>query len=789
MTPSAPIRPRPDTGRAALAALPKRAGNPAPGPGCRDADRFAAAHGVRRGGAGRRRLAPAVSAALVLGLVVALPALAEAAGLSGVAGQPKGPVAGQGMTEAGGKLRPEVAFALVGVIGVGAQWLAWRLRMPAIVLMLLAGLAVGPVAGILRPERDIGAILGPMIAVAVAIILFEGGLNLDFKRLGDARIGVRRLVWLGAPLGWLLTTLALRWVAGFGWGPAAVFGGIMIVTGPTVIAPLLRQARIARRPAALLQWEAIVGDPLGALAAVLAFEVVLASQNATSVGGAVFAIGIGLAVAAALGMSVGYLLVRAFRGGHVAEYMKVPILFSAVLMVFALADGVLDESGLLAVTLMGVVIANAELPSVDELRRFKENATVLLVSGVFVLLSAGLTVKSFRDLNLSEVIFVAVVFLVVRPATVFLALLGSPVPWRERLLVALSGPRGIVLVAVAALFGQRLVGVGMAEGKAFAPLAFLMVGVSVVIYGFSLRPLARYLGLGGAEVPGVILVGATRWAVALAEALGKAKVPVLISDPDHRRLARARGAGLEVFSGDILSEVAEHNVELVAYDIVIAATDNDAYNTLVATDLGPEFGRDNVFQTARDGEERERLALPPSLGGRGLVDRLSAAEQDSRMIDGWSFGITRLTEEFRLEDWRAKRPRGLVVGQIDQQGRVAFLQPDDELRDQPGTRLLTFLPPEDGPEAARHPPAPPEGAGTGPGGLAGEIVTDDADDAGGGRGGAARDRAGHDRRDGKGAGNGKGGGDGKDDDGGDGGGHGAHRGKDRTGGFGHGSDG
>ena len=167
-----------------------------------------------------------------------------------------------------GALGPVMAFALVGGLGVGAQWLAWRLRMPAIVLMLVAGLVVGPGLGLFDPARDIGALMAPIIAIAVAIILFEGGLTLNFHSLADAAPGVRRLVVLGAPLGWLFSALALHYVAGLGWPASAVFGGILIVTGPTVIAPLLRQARLSRRPAQLLQWEAIVNDPVGALAAV-----------------------------------------------------------------------------------------------------------------------------------------------------------------------------------------------------------------------------------------------------------------------------------------------------------------------------------------------------------------------------------------------------------------------------------------------------------------------------------------------------------------------------------------
>ena len=595
---------------------------------------------------------------------------------------------------AGADLAPVAAFALVGALGVGSQWLAWRMHMPAIVLMLAAGVLIGPVAGLFDPQAVFGDLMGPMIQLAVAVILFEGGLSLDFAKLGDARGGVRRLIWLGAPVGWLLSALALHLVAGLGWQASAVFGGIMIVTGPTVIAPLLRQARLSRRPAALLQWEAIVGDPLGALAGVLAFEVVLVSATAATPLGAVGDFALGIVVAAGLGGAAGRGLAWAFRAGRVPEYMKVPVLFAVLLAVFALSDAVLHESGLLTVTVMGVVIANADLPSYDELRRFKEHATVLLVSGVFILMAASLDLSAIAALDWRAWVFVAAVILVVRPLTVFVALLGAPVPWRERVLIGLTGPRGIVLVAVAALFGERLDALGVADGRLLGPLAFVLVAVTVVLHGFGLKPLARVLGLGGTSMPGVLVIGASRWGVALAEALQKLEVPVLVSDPNHMRLRRARRAGLPVFMGDILSEAAEHSVELVAFGTAVAATDNDAYNTLVATDLGPEFGRDNVYQTAREREDKARHALPATLGGRDFGGSETAEVLEQRMIDGWTIGATRLTEEFGYLDWREKRPGAVLIGWIGPGGRLRFVPADAEVKSAPGTRLIAMVPPE-----------------------------------------------------------------------------------------------
>ncbi|MBR9865460.1 MAG: sodium:proton antiporter [Rhodobacteraceae bacterium] len=589
-------------------------------------------------------------------------------------------------------LAPVMAFGLVGALGVGSQWLAWRLRMPSIVLMLLAGLVFGPVLGILDPAGQFGDMLGPMIAIAVAIILFEGGLTLNFHTLRDAATGVKRLVVLGAPLGWLASALTLHYVAGLSWATSAVFGGIMIVTGPTVIAPLLRQAKLQKRPAALLQWEAIVNDPVGALAAVLAFQVVIVLETAGSAGAAARDLTLGIGVATLLGMAGGWGIARAFRLAYVPEYMKVPVLFVVLLSVFALSDSVLHESGLLAVTIMGIWVANARLPSYTELRRFKEHATVLLVSGVFILLAANMSWESIRSLDLTALLFVLAVILIARPLPVLAALSFSDVPWRERLLVAFTGPRGVVLVAVAGLFGERLVEIGIADADRIAPLAFALVAATVVLHGFTLTPMARLLGLTASSTTGVIILGGSRWSVALAEALQKMGLQVIIADPNHAHLRGAREAGLDTFFGDILSKAAEERLNFVAYEKLICATDNDAYNTLVATDLAPEFGRDNVFQVKRLREASSRHALPATLGGRVIGGGKTYFEANALISQGWEFRVTGLSEEFTLDQWREKHPEAILIAELGKGGTLRFLEPEADPKNAVDVELLSLIP-------------------------------------------------------------------------------------------------
>lgn len=597
------------------------------------------------------------------------------------------------------------AIALVGVLGIGAQWVAWRLRLPSIVLMLLVGLLVGPVMGWFIPDRDLGEIYRPLIALAVAIILFEGGLTLEFHRLGDGRNAVRRLVYIGAPLGWLLASVAMGLTMDIPWQVAVVFGGVLVVTGPTVIAPMLRQAKLQRSPAQLLQWEAIVNDPIGVLIAVFALEVVLVFQGGLSAGEAAWVLVSGIGFAAIVGVLAGLGVARLFQRGLTPEYMKVPVLFVLVLAVFAITDRLLHESGLLAVTLMGMVLANAKLASHAELHRFKEHAALLLVSGVFILMSASLDFSSLAALNWQAAVFVVAVILIVRPAQVLLPLLGSSTPWRERLLVASTGPRGVVMVAVSGLFGEKLVAAGIPEGVILAPLAFLLVLTTVILHGFTLRPIAQRLGVSGSDTPGVLILGGSAFGIALAQALQKIDVTPLIVDPNVRNIFKARQQDIPAFHGDILGEAAEHHVELIGYDVLIAASDNDAYNTLVATDMGQELGRTKVWQVQRTKDNMTRHTLPPQLGGQAINGKLGYQELQRRMADGWKIRSTRLTEKYDINAWRSDNPDAIMFLRVTPRSGVAFMQPDEEPKQSDTLTLMALTPPADVEKPAKKPEA------------------------------------------------------------------------------------
>ncbi|MBK9131468.1 MAG: sodium:proton antiporter [Gammaproteobacteria bacterium] len=401
------------------------------------------------------------------------------------------------------------AMVAIGALGIGAQWLAWRVRIPSIVLLMLAGLVIGPVTGFINPTRDFDGLVYPFVALSVAIILFEGGLNLRWHEYKEAGIDVIRLVTLGLLLSGILGSMAARYVGGLSWPVALLFGTISVVTGPTVVLPMLKQARLRRRSAALLKWEGIINDPLGALLTVLVFEYFSQSQHVTAVGDIFLNLGVALATALAAGFACAHLLKRAFHRGRVPEYLKAPVLLAAILILYVLLNAVQEEAGLLAVTITGFVLANVHLRNIEELQRFSNYLTLMLVSGVFILLSADISIDVLMRLDWSSAALIAMIVFVVRPIAVYVSTLGTGIDWRERVLAGWIAPRGIVAAVVAGIIGPRLVEASYAGADQLLPLVFALIMATVLFHGLSIGWLARRLDLASERSNGLLIVGAS----------------------------------------------------------------------------------------------------------------------------------------------------------------------------------------------------------------------------------------------------------------------------------------
>lgn len=606
-----------------------------------------------------------------------------------------------------------IKIALIGVLGIGAQWLAWRLQRPAIVLMAIAGLIFGPLVGWLmnlafmpeaghnflsiirlNPISDFGDVYRPMIGLAVAIILFEGGLTLRFKDLGDASSAVRRMVFVAAPIVWVAGAAAAHYIVGISWDIAVMVGGLFVVTGPTVIMPLLRQAHLKSKPANVLKWEGIVNDPLGALFAVGGYEFIRFSQMDASMT-LVFAKLIFAAIfGTVIGIVTGVGLAWAFRRGHIPEYLKAPVVLAWVLFIYVMANMLADETGLLAVTALGMTMANTKFASMVEFRRFKENIAIILVSGVFVVLTATLTPEVLKLFLLNWRIwaFVFTMLFIIRPVAVMVSTRWSGLTWREALLVGWIQPRGVVAVAVAGLFAAELQAIGRPEGAIFVPLAFALVFASVLAAGFTIGPVSKMLNQNAGGGDGVMLVGANPWSLGLAKALKDMGVGVIVADTNWRRLRGARLEGHATFYGEVLSENADMRLDHSAFNHIIAATPNDAYNALVCVEFAPELGRHRVFQVSadeKDADDGDSIAFTSR--GRTLSSRGRSFDAlSSDWWSGWRFSATRISESYSLEEFFKSRGADVDIFLVRKpDGTLEFVQPGGTNRIETGT-ILSF---------------------------------------------------------------------------------------------------
>lgn len=604
--------------------------------------------------------------------------------------------------------------AVIGLLGVGAQWLAWRLQLPAIVLMSVAGLLVGPAASflfgqaIVDPELAFGELMRPIVSLAVAIILFEGGLALKFSDLKEAGPAVRRLVFFGGPLAWFLGTLVCYYIAGLGLGTAILLAGILIVTGPTVIMPLLRQSKLGGRAGKSLKWEGIVNDPVGALFAVFGFEILRVFYAEGSALAIVAWILFAATLGTFLGILSGVLLSRAFRNAWIPEFLKAPVILVSVLACYALAESIEHETGLVAVTAFGMTLGNTKFASLQEMRRFKENIAVLLISGVFIILTAALTVETIVSAFTWQTLgFLIGMLFFVRPVSVFLSTWGE-LKWKEAALIGWIAPRGIVAVAITGFFAQRLAGLVtddtplLAGAERISALAFAIVFVTVIAHGFSIGPLSRRLGLARSGPAGVLIVGANPWSVGLAKELKAVGVQVIMADTDLRRLRPAREAGIQAFTGEVLSESAELRLDHALFSTCLAVSANDYYNALVCRHFAPELGRDKTYQFSTSDKEGDHLGVPDSTRGRTLIR--SGRGYDSLIRDHyrkWVFHKTELTDVYTMSKFREDRADADLIAEIRPDGSVHFLGPKRPGKGEVGTVILSF-----GPEIAAKTPTP-----------------------------------------------------------------------------------
>lgn len=590
---------------------------------------------------------------------------------------------------------PLIGLAGIVIVGIAAQWLSWRLRLPAIFLLLLAGFVAGGVTGWIDPDELLGAALFPIVSLSVAIILFEGGLSLDIAELAKIGRVVRNLASIGVVATWVLSAIAARFLLGFDWPLSALLGAILVVTGPTVIIPLLRHIRPTAKLGSAIRWEAIVNDPTGAILAVLVFNAIVVGEGQEGISAAVLGVVKALGAGGALGLAGAGLIVLLLKRYWVPDFLQSPVTLVVVMVVFSLSDLVLSESGLLAVTVMGSALASQNVVTVRHIVEFKENLRVLLISALFVILAARLPINDPTYSDPGSLLFLAVLILVVRPASVALSTIGTFLTWRERVFLGFMAPRGIVAAAVASIFSLELMELGYPGAEKLAPVMFLVIVGTVALYGLGAGRVARWLGVATPNPQGMLLLGASGWVRAVALALKAEGVEVTLVDSNRKNVAQARQDGLDAKCDNILAEYAFEDLELDGIGRFLALTPNDEVNSLATVHASDVFERSNVYQLAPEGaDEGGRLTeMPAHLQGRILFDTVAThAEITKRFAQGATIKRTGLTDEFGFDEFvEHYRGAALPLFVVTETRKVRVLEAQRKVPVKAGQTIISLV--------------------------------------------------------------------------------------------------
>jgi NhaP-type Na+/H+ or K+/H+ antiporter len=497
------------------------------------------------------------------------------------------------------------------ILGILAQWVAWKFKIPAILPLILIGLFVGPISTLISEDGTQwiqpiwngqeglfpGDSLFYFVSLAIGIILFEGGLTLkigEVKKVGGV---IGKLISLGSLITFIGAGVAAHFVFGLDWKISFLFSGLIIVTGPTVITPILRNIPLKKDVSAVLKWEGILIDPIGALVAVLVFEFINVKGDLGFTKQAFVEFGKILLIGFSFGIAGGYALYMAIKKKLIPHYLLNVVSLSVVLLIFVESDVFAHESGLLSVVVMGMFLGNSDLPNLKELLYFKESLSVLLISILFILLAANISLDDMLLVaNYKTAILFALIIFLVRPLGVFLSTTNSGLNTNEKLFISWVGPRGIVAAGIASLFGTKLVEKGVPGAEYITPLVFGLVLVTVLLNATTARMVASFLGVFLKKSEGIMIVGGSRVSRLIASYLQKNDRHVVLVDSNRTNVEKAKDLGIDAIIANIYSDDLTNNIELSDVGYLLAMTGNDEINRQAMSRFGKQFGENGTFR-------------------------------------------------------------------------------------------------------------------------------------------------------------------------------------------------
>lgn len=512
------------------------------------------------------------------------------------------------------------------ILGILAQWVAWKLKIPAILPLILIGLLVGPIASEflstdgtkwIEPRWNgqeglfPGGSLFYFVSLAISIILFEGGLTLKKGEIKNVSPVITKLITIGSIVTFFGAAIAAHYIFYLSWEISFLFSALIIVTGPTVITPILRNIPLKKDISAVLKWEGILIDPIGALVAVLVFEFISIDAGGEFTKTAFVEFCKIVLFGSTFGFTFAHGLNLILNKKWVPHYLINVFALAAVLGVFVLADEFAHESGLLAVVVMGMVLGNSKSPYLKELLYFKESLSVLLISILFILLAADI---NFEDLlliyNWNTAILFAVVVFILRPIGVFISTQGSNLKLNEKLFISWVGPRGIVAAGIASLFGLKLAEDGVAGAEYITPLVFMIVLGTVLLNATTARLFAKVVGVFLTKSEGILIVGASKLPRLLAHYFEKNDRHVVLIDSNQNNIAKANELGLEAINTNVYSDKLLDNIELNDMGFLMALTGNTDINKYAIKQFGDVFGENGSFRLVTATEMLDSSDLP-----------------------------------------------------------------------------------------------------------------------------------------------------------------------------------
>jgi NhaP-type Na+/H+ or K+/H+ antiporter len=507
------------------------------------------------------------------------------------------------------------------ILGILAQWVAWKFKIPAILPLILIGLLVGPIAAeflsedgtkwiepVWNGEKGLfpGDSLYYFVSLAISIILFEGGLTLKRSEIKNVGPVITKLITLGSAVTFFGAGVLAHYIFELSWDLSFLFAGLIIVTGPTVITPILRNIPLKKDISTILKWEGILIDPIGALVAVLVFEFISVGGDSGFTKTAFMEFGKIVLFGTTFGFTFAHALAFAINKKYIPHYLLNVVALSTVLLVFVESEYFAHESGLLAVVVMGMVLGNGKLKNLKELLYFKESLSVLLISILFILLAANINIEDLMLLYTwkTAVLFASIVF-VIRPIAVFLSTQGSKLMLNEKLFISWVGPRGIVAAGIASLFGSKLMRQGIEGAEYITPLVFMIVLGTVLLNATTARLFAKVVGVFLTKSNGTLIVGASKLSRLIGHYLESNGRHVVLIDSNQSNIDKAQELGLEALNTDIYSDKLSDNIELNDVGYILALTASNDINRYAINKFGKQFGENGSYRLVSVDEMRD----------------------------------------------------------------------------------------------------------------------------------------------------------------------------------------